>query len=109
MFCSVWSSLVLSKNAWKLDRTSGLNTTGKIGFYHAVNTIEISYSTLTSKCFALSGLVLSKNAWNLNITSGLNTTDKIGFIHAVDTIEVSESTLPCKCLVFKTAPATPGF
>ena len=44
------SCLVLSKHAWKLDPTSGLNTTDMIGFNHAVNTIEISESTLTYKC-----------------------------------------------------------
>ena len=59
MFCLAWSCLVLSKNAWILDQTSGLNTTDKIGFNHAVDTIEISDSTLTCKCFFLSGLVLS--------------------------------------------------
>ena len=32
-----------------LDLTSGLNTTDKIGFIHAVDTIEISESTLTCK------------------------------------------------------------
>ena len=49
----------MSKHAWKLDLTSGLNNTDKIGFIHAVYTIEISDSTLTCKCIVLSGLVLS--------------------------------------------------
>ena len=34
--------IVLSKQAWKLDLTSGLNTTDMIGFNHAVDTIKIS-------------------------------------------------------------------
>ena len=85
--------IVLSKHAWKLDLTSGLNTTDMIGFDHAVDTIEISESTLTCKCLVLSCLVLSclvlsKHAWKLDLTSGLNTTDKIGFNHAVDAIEI---------------------
>ena len=96
IFCQ---KIVLSKHAWKLDLTSGLNTTDKIGFNHAVDTIEISESTLTCKCLVLSCLVLSKHAWQLDLTSGLNTTDMIVFNHAVDTIEISESTLTCKCLV----------
>ena len=50
---------ILSKNclfqhAWKLDLISGLNTTDNIGFNHAVDTIEISESTLTCKCLVLS-------------------------------------------------------
>ena len=79
----------MSKHAWKLDLTSGFNTADKIGFNHAVYTMEISESTLTCKCLVLSCLGLSKHAWKLDLTSGLNTTDKIGFNHAVDTIEIS--------------------
>ena len=91
--------LVLSKPAWKLDLTSGFNTTDKIGFNHADDTIKIAESTLTCKCFVMSCLVLSKHAWKLDLTSGWNTTDKIGFNNAVYTTEISESTLTSKCLV----------
>ena len=41
-FCQ---QIVESKHAWKLYLTSGLNITDKIGFNHAVDTIDISEST----------------------------------------------------------------
>ena len=60
--------IVLSKHAGKLDLTSGLNTTDNIGFNCAVDTSEMSESTLTCKCLVVSRLVqtcrkIRSNEW----------------------------------------------
>ena len=83
----------MSKNAWKLELTSGLQTTDKIGFNHAVGTIVISNKVLLAK-------VLWSNTLNNEQFpgSGLDTTDKFGFNHAVDTIVISNKVLIAQVL-----------